>query len=157
MHIWLLQFRCTHLAFHHHFLKFAQKWEATCLHTIQHPLLFIAPTQFPPSQHNTVLLHLKFQKVFFYMCKFCKSVPIPWYVRSLTSHMLKTGRIHHRVVMKHQNQPGSQNPLPSNERSQKMACSSHWNKVMPKKHQTFFPPNLNADSFTSTITALLNR
>lgn len=37
-----------------------------------------------------------------------------------------------------------------------MACSSHWNKVIPKKHQTFFSPK-SQYSFTSTITALLNR
>lgn len=94
------------------------------------------------------------------MCytKFCKSVPVLRYDRSIRSHILKTCR--------NPSQDTDETPKPAKqsklfslkrERTQKITCSSHWNNPIPKKRQTFFSPNLNTDSSTPTPTALLNR
>lgn len=80
-------------------------------------------------------------------------------VRSVISHMLKTGRRNPSQGSDETLKRAKQSSLSSLkwERSQKMRRSFHWNKVTPKKHLTFFSPPKSQYNLTSTIIALLNR
>lgn len=81
------------------------------------------------------------RRYLFCMCysKFCKSVPILQYDRSIRSHMLKRSRNPSQDIDETP-KPAKQSKLFSlkRERSQNMACRSHWNNPIPKKHQTVF-------------------
>ena len=119
---------------------------------LPHSSLFPSITQFYYFQN--------FRRYSFYMCysKFCKSVSILQYDRSIRSHMLKTGRNPSQDIEETPKPAKQSKPFSlKRERSQKMTCSSHWNNPIPKKRQIIFFPNLNTDNSTSTPTALLNR
>lgn len=71
---------------------------------------------------------------------------------------LRQAEIHHRTSMKHQNQQSNQNWFPLKGKDPKWRHVALTGIIQFQRNvKQFFSPNLNIDSSTSTLSALLNR